>query len=142
MTSAGWSLQRAVFAALIADSKVVGLLGGERVYDHVPRGAAFPYVTFGQSVERDWSTGSDDGSEHILTLHVWSQSAGRKQADTIMAAMRAVLHDRMLALNGYRLINLRHEFADARRDPDGETVHGIMRLRAVTEPIASSARVE
>lgn len=139
MTSAGWSLQRSVFAALTADSKVTGLLGGERVYDHVPRGAAFPYVTFGQSVERDWSTGSEEGSEHILTLHVWSQSAGRKQAEMIMAAMRAVLHDKALTLSGYRLINLRHEFSDARRDPDGETVHGIMRLRALTEPVASPA---
>ena len=134
MTSAGWFLQRAVYRALVGDGKVTELLGGERIYDHVPRGAAFPYVTFGQSVERDWSTGSDAGSEHILTLHVWSQTAGRKQAEAILAAMRAALHDRALALSGYRLINLRHEFSDARRDPDGETVHGIMRLRAVTEP--------
>ena len=142
MTSAGWSLQRSVFQALIADGKLTGLLGGERVYDHVPRGASFPYVTFGQSVERDWSTGGEDGSEHILTLHVWSQSAGRKQAEAIMAAMRRALHDRSLALSGYRLINLRHEFSDARRDPDGETVHGIMRLRAVTEPNDLPARTE
>ena len=37
-------------------------------------------------------------------------------------------------LTGHRLINLRHEFSEARRDPDGETTHGIARFRAVTEP--------
>ena len=57
------------------------------------------------------------------------------QQGEIMAAMRNVLHDKTLALTGYRLVNLRHEFSDARRDPDGETIHGIMRLRAVTEPV-------
>lgn len=135
MASAGWSLQRSVYAALIGDSNVTGLLGGTRIYDHVPRGSVFPYVTFGQSSERDWSTGSEEGCEHVLTLHVWSQAAGRKQAEEIMAAMRNALHDKTLALTGYRLVNLRHEFSDARRDPDGETIHGIVRLRAVTEPV-------
>jgi len=36
-------------------------------------------------------------------------------------------------LSGHRLINLRHEFSEARRDSDGETFHGIARFRAVTE---------
>ncbi len=136
METAGWALQRAIYAALIGDTEVTGLLGGMHVYDHVPRGSSFPYVTIGQTTERDWSTGSGDGGEHLVTLNVWSQAAGRKQAQSIMAAIRARLHDRALALAGYHLVNLRHEFSETRRDPDGETVRGIVRFRAVTEAVA------
>jgi hypothetical protein len=43
------------------------------------------------------------------------------------------LHDAALSLTDHRLINLRHETTDVRRDPDGETYQGIVRFRAVTE---------
>lgn len=52
-----------------------------------------------------------------------------------MAATQAALHDQPLALTGHRLINLRHEFSDVRRDADGDTFHGTVRFRAVTEAI-------
>ena len=135
MPSATWSLQQSIFSALTANAALTTLLGGARVYDDVPQGTDFPYLTFGQSTARDWSTGSDDGDEHILTLHVWSQGRGKKQAHAIMDAVRTALHDQALALAGHRLVNLRHEFSEARRDPDGALVHGITRYRAVTEPV-------
>src|SRR5262245_39109584 len=134
MSSASWSLQQSVFAALTADSALTSLLGGARIYDDVPQGTGLPYLTLGQSTERDWSTGTEDGNEHILTLHVWSNARGKKQAHDIIAAVRSALHDQPLTLTGHRLVNLRHEFSEARRDPDGEAIHGIARFRAVTEP--------
>lgn len=134
MASAGFELQKAVHASLAGDAALLALLGGAHVYDDVPRGVAYPYVTFGQSTERDWSTGSDDGREHLITLHVWSRARGHKEAHEIMSALREVLHDASLTVSGHRLINLRHEFSDALRDADGETYHGTVRYRAVTEP--------
>ena len=134
MASAGWALQKAVHAALTADAALLGLLGGPRVYDDVPQQSAYPYVALGGSTERDWSTATEDGAEHVLTLHVWSRKAGRKEAREIMEALRVVLHDAPLVVDGLRLVNLRHEFSEARRDADGETYHGIVRYRAVTEP--------
>jgi hypothetical protein len=135
MPSAAWALQKAMHAVLTANAAVTALLGGPRIYDDVPRGADFPYLTFGLSTERDWSTGGEEGDEHIVTLHVWSQAAGRKETHEIIGAVRAALHDQPLLLTDHRLVNLRHEFSDARREPDGETYHGIVRLRAVTEPL-------
>lgn len=134
--AAEWSLQKAVFATLNADATLTGLIGAGRVHDDAPQHAAFPYLTFGQSTFTDWSTATDDGAEHVLTLHVWSRAAGKKEAQAIMRAVRRGLHDRSLALEDHRLINLRHELSETSRDPDGETVHGIVRFRAVTEPIA------
>ena len=135
MASAGLELQKSIFSALTSSPAVTGLLGGAHVFDDVPSGAAYPYLTIGESAARDWSTGTEPGDEHILTLHVWSRAAGRMEAHEIMGAVRAALHDVPLTVAGYRLINLRHEFSDARREPDGETYHGVVRYRAVTEPV-------
>jgi hypothetical protein len=134
MSSASWALQQSIFARLASDSGLLALLGSPRIYDDVPQGADFPYLTFAQTLARDWSTGSDDGNEHILTLNVWSQAKGRKEVHEIMGALRTALHDQPLTLSGHRLVNLRHEHSEARRDPDGETYRGIVRFRAVTEP--------
>jgi hypothetical protein len=133
--SASWALQQAVFAALAEDAALLALLGGPRIYDDVPQGTGFPYVTFALSQVRDWSTSTEAGAEHALTLHVWSQAKGRKETHEIMSALGAALHDRPLVLSDHRLVNLRLEQSDARRDTDGETCHGIVRFRAVTEPL-------
>lgn len=133
MSSASWALQKAVHHKLTTSAGVLSQLGGPHVWDHVPRGASYPYVTMGASTERDWSTGSDGGGEHILTLHVWSKAAGRHEAETIARELRAALHDQALTLDGYTLVNLRHELTDTRRDAEHELYHGVVRLRAVTE---------
>jgi hypothetical protein len=136
MPTASFALQKAIHAALTTNPALLALLGGPRVYDHVPRGAAFPYLTFAQSIERDWSTASEPGHEHIVTLHVWSRASGGKEAQEIIGAVRAALHDQPLALTGHRLVNLRQEASEVRRDADGETTQGVVRLRAVTEPVS------
>ena len=136
MTDPGWALQKAVYATLTANGDVLAALGGSHIYDHVPRKTAKPYVTFAQSVVRDWSSGVEEAHEHTLTLHVWAAATGAKKTRAVLAAMRAALHDQELALDGHRLVNLRHEFSEVRRIEDGETINGIMRLRAVTEPDA------
>lgn len=135
MASAAFALQQALHQRLTADANLLALLDGPRVYDDVPVRSQFPYVTFGLTSERDWSTGSDEGSEHSITLHVWSRAKGRKETSAIMDAIHAALHDVVLTLTGFRLVNLRHEFTDARRDADGETYHGTSRFRAVTEAL-------
>lgn len=132
-TAVGWALQQGLFEVLTADAGLISLLGGARIYDDTPQRPQFPYVTISQSFTRDWSTGSELGHEHVITLHIWSQSRGKKEAHAISGALETLLHDTALTLTDHRLVNLRHEFSHIRRDPDGETYHGIVRFRAVTE---------
>lgn len=134
MSSPSWELQKAVFARLAGDAALVALLGGTRIYDDVPRGAAFPYVTFGPNTTRDWSTGTEMGSEHLLTLRAWSKAGGEKEVHLVLEAIRAALHEAAVTLTGHRLVSLRHETSDAMRGADGETYQGIARFRALTEP--------
>ncbi|MCB1526209.1 MAG: DUF3168 domain-containing protein [Hyphomicrobiaceae bacterium] len=133
MASAGLELQAAVYQKLRSDAVLVALLGGPKIYDDVPQQTAFPYITFGHSFMRDWSTASDVGHEHVVTLHVWSRAAGKKKVHEIMSTVEDLLHDRPLPLTGFKLVNFRHEYSDARRDNDGQTYHGTLRYRAVTE---------
>ncbi len=133
MSSAAWELQKAIHQKLVTSPQMLSVLGGPHIWDHVPRGATFPYVTFGITSENDWSTGSEEGGEHIVTLHVWSRAAGRHEVDDLALGIRKALHDKALTLAGHDLVNLRVEFSDARRDVERELFHGVVRLRAVTE---------
>jgi hypothetical protein len=135
MPSSSWALQQAIHAALVADAALLALLGGPRIFDDVPQGQRVPYVTLGQTTVADWSTDLAPAEQHTLTLHVWSRAGGRRETHEIMGALKAALHDRDLALADHRLVYLRHELSEARRDPDADLLHGIVRLRALTEPL-------
>jgi len=134
MSSPAWELQKAIYSRLVADAPLLALLGGARIYDDVPRGAAFPYVTFGPNTTRDWSTGTEPGSEHTVTLRTWTKAGGEKEVHLLLEAIRTALHDITLTLTGHRLVSLRHELSDSARASDGEIYAGVARFRAVTEP--------
>lgn len=135
MTSVGWDLQKAVYAALIANAQLTTLLGAERIYDSPPQAAAFPYIVIDQMQIRDWRTGTEKGFEHILMLHIWSRCDGKREVYDIADAMRAVLDDAEMTLDAHRLVSFTHQYSDLKRDEDGKTFHGIMRFRALTEPL-------
>ena len=61
MAEAAFALQQAIFSRLTGTPALTALLGGARIYDDVPERTEFPYLTFGQSAERDWSTVSEAG---------------------------------------------------------------------------------
>ncbi|MBY0562881.1 MAG: DUF3168 domain-containing protein [Hyphomonadaceae bacterium] len=133
--SAERALIAAIRAAAMADTGVKALVGDPaRIYDDAPEGAVFPYVTLGRVESRAADAASVQGIEHALTLHVWSRYGGRAEALDIIGALRAALHNASLTLTGHRLVLLYASFADVFRAGDAQTTHGVLRLRAVTEP--------
>ena len=134
MPTASAALRAAIHDALVADAPLTALLGGPRVYDEPPPNVAFPYVTLGEARVGDFSTGSERGEEHQLTLHAWSRQGGHKEAHLIAGALLQALDDAPLSLADHRLVNLRFTIADVRREADGRTYHALVRFRAVTEP--------
>ncbi|WP_238120802.1 MULTISPECIES: DUF3168 domain-containing protein [unclassified Xanthobacter] len=135
LTSPALALRKAIHGALAADGPLLALLGGARIFDVPPKDAAFPFVALGEAVVSDWSTATEAGAEHALTLHAFSRSGGRAEAYALAAAVQAALHDVPLALTGHRLANLRATTAEVVRDKDGRTFHALVRFRAVTEPL-------
>ena len=134
-TSPALALQTGLRAALLADADLVTALGGEQVFDDVPRDTTFPYITIGEIETRDWSTQTSRGNEHTVTVHVWSRYRGRKQVQDLIAEVDRILDGAAPPLANQRLVNLSTIFWTALREPDGEVYRGTVRLRAVTEPI-------
>lgn len=135
MSASAVALRAAIYTALASDTALAELLGGPKIFDEPPRATPFPYVTLAESRVLDFSTGTEAGDEHQVTLHAWSQQGGHREAHLIAAAVLQTLDDAALALDGHRLVNLRFTTADVRRESDGRTYRAVIRFRAVTEPI-------
>jgi hypothetical protein len=133
--SASWALQQAIYATLSSDDGVKALLGDPpRVFDAPPRDAAFPYCVIGDDAASDWSTATEQGSEHIVSVHVWSRASGHREAKLIADAVQDALDGAELSVTGQSLIDLRWLDTNVSRDADGETVRAALRFRAVLEP--------
>lgn len=137
MVQASAELQTTIVKTLTSDIGLMALLGGPKIFDRIPERAKFPYLTLGRTSVVDWSTGTEDGAEHILTLHIWSKGGGKAETFEIMDRVTNQLHDAHLPIDGHRLVTLQLQFAEARQEPESTAYHGILRFRAVTEPLAS-----
>jgi hypothetical protein len=126
-------LQAGLFAALGSDADLTALIGAGRIHDHVKPGAPLPYVVIGDGTAVDAGGIEVDAQEHTLTIHCWSETPSTLQVKRMVAAVRAALHDRPPVLEAGRCTNLRCEYHETIRDPDGITHHGVMRFRAATQ---------
>lgn len=128
------ALRRAIHTALTNDPALTAALGEGRIHDLPPASPAFPYVTLGEAQVSDWSTATEAGAEHRLSLACWSRQGGHAEAHQLAHLVQQALHDAPLALDGQRLVNLRFTSAEIRREPGARSYRALLRFRAVTEP--------
>ena len=129
------ALQKAIVQKLRDDAAIIALLGGAKIHDRPPRREQPPYVALGDIEARAWNTFTARGTEHKVTLHIWSEHGGRRQAYEIIARIDELLDDAALTLTDHHLVNLRSVFWTALRARDGRLFHGLLRLRATTHPL-------
>lgn len=130
------ALHKALLDTLRADPALKALLGDPaRVFDEPPEPRVYPMVVLGRAETRPWGGLDGEGVEHALTLTCLSHFDGAEEAKAIVAAVRAALHDARPALDGHRLVSLRVTYADIFRAPAWRPLHGVVRVRAVTEPL-------
>jgi len=136
-----WPLQQAIDTALRADATLIALLadGADGIYDGAPQDSAFPYVVIGEDTVKPNDTKTEDGAEVMITIDTWDSpddpaaAIGFSLTKRIMRAIKDVLDKASLSVTGHTLILLRHDFQTTLRDPDGLTVHGVQRFRALTQ---------
>ncbi len=132
--SAALALQTAIVATLRADAPLAALVGAA-IHDGAPQNAGFPHVVLADFASLPWDTATEEGEEHRATILSWSRKGGRREVHEINAALIAALDGAALGLAGHHLVDLRVEGADSRRQPDGKTWRGRVRLVAFTEPL-------
>lgn len=130
MSVGQFALQSSIYTALNVSAITSTLACG--VYDEVVEGNSYPFITLGEETAIDYSTNNLVGAETTINIHIWSRYKGSKQTKEIMDKVHDLLHDVSLSVSGVNLINLRFEYSDIMRDPDGITRHGVMRFRAIT----------
>ena len=130
------AVQKAIYQRLSAALSVP-------VYDHIPQGAAFPYVVIGADTAIPWDTKSSAGQEYTLTVHCWDAlKAGRKSVKAVMDAIHAALHrqEALIPVEGASLTEIVQEYAESFQETgyEGDSdhyYHGVQRFRAMVEDI-------
>lgn len=118
--------------AIVAQLKAAAVSGG-RIYDKVPEGPTFPYVTIGSSFEIQDDADCIPGVEIDFRLHVWSRAPGFPECLRVAEATRAALHRQELTLDENAFVLVEHIRTDKLRDPDGLTSHAVVEFRAIVE---------
>jgi len=127
------ALRRAIVAHLGADSALVALLAGAKIYDEAPRGVEPPYVLFAELQIRDWSTTESRGAEQLLTLAIVSTQRGTRDSLDLAQRVIDLLDEAPLILDGHALIDLRFQTLETRREQNGRFARANLRFRATTE---------
>lgn len=135
MTAPAFILQKAIYQWLKSDAALTAMLSDTGFYDAPTPGARFPYVTFGRASGYDWSSGTERGQEIFLTLQIWSNRRGRREAAAIMAAIDERLRAFDPQMDGLRLVLLDRDLQDIRHDSEAALYRGTARYRALVEEV-------
>lgn len=102
------------------------------VWDAVPQGSPYPYVTIDtvQSTDNPYLTLRV--SNRFVYLTVWSRDYGQAQAIETMGQISEI-HETPLALSTGSVVSVRVERTLTAREQDGLTIKGHVTLRILTQ---------
>ena len=103
------------------------------VYDAVPQGAAYPYVTLDSEVSNNYDFLSARKDERFHFLTVWSESRGQEEIKRIFTQIDAALAGYEVTLDTGSIVSILVDSTSTRRDADNVTFQGTAILRVVTE---------
>lgn len=125
-------------AAEPVQAMIYGALDGSisvPVYDEVPAGTAFPYVTIGDAIETRDDAHNRAGKNILATIHVWSRDTSSEEAQGISREIDALLdhQQKTLSVSGWTLVLIENELTRLLRVPNaGEgtaTRHAVLQYR-------------
>jgi hypothetical protein len=114
-----WPLQQALHAAISGDAGCAAFFG-PRIFDGAPpagpdAAAEGLYLTIGDETVVDWSTASDRGARHQVTLTVHAPRHGFAEAKQAAAAVSEVVLEGALSPSRGRVVSARFVGARTRR---------------------------
>lgn len=98
------------------------------VYDAVPHGAPYPFVSFGQDdIAMAMDTDDSNGVELRTRIHIWSRYQGTLELRAIATDIYDLLHKQHLDATGFITCDAQETVTVL--DPDGKTRHAIATYR-------------
>jgi len=127
------SLQSNLVARLRGNAALTTALGGaNKVFDYVPQRTPYPYVVYYETDRFEQDTSAGRSSEHLISIHAWSDQEGSRQAQAILQLCDELLQDYApIALVNHRLVNLK--FVSADQVKEDQVYHAVAQYRAYTE---------
>lgn len=113
---ARWLLA-AIHRRLADDAALNAIIGADGVRDRLLPRPKLLCILFGEMETRDYSTSTEIGEEHFLTLEIWSDGEGRREAQEIAGLVHDLLHDAALVLDGAVLVSLLRVSTRTRSEP-------------------------
>lgn len=97
-------LQKTIFDALKADAVLADAPLSGRIFGDVPDNLVFPYIRIGEFETQPWRTMTRPGEEVLITVHIFSDERGNKEAQGIRDRVNRVLGDNIdLTVVGFAL---------------------------------------
>ena len=125
---AGRTLRKIVMDRIIAQGPA---LGG-RVYDRATEGTAYPFVSMGPSDWVDESVECIKARSISLQIDVWGSRSNKGAledlTDDVATALDGFSDEDRLTMHPIRIMSVQ-----VMDDPDGSTVHGIVRIEVDVE---------
>lgn len=132
MTDPVLELQGAIVARLMADPAVTSLVGN-RVFDNVPAGVSYPYVSMGPSDALSDDVDCITGFDITFQVDAWSDAVGFPEVWRVADAVRRALLASDLSLTENALVTFDHRQTRVMRDRNGLTSHAAMTFTAFAE---------
>lgn len=109
-------IQTAIFNKLKADNTLMSMIKG--VFDDVDEDQGFPYVVIGEATENPFNTFGKNGKESTITIHIWSDYKGFKEALDILKQLNSLLDDANFTMSDHNLVLIQYDNAQTIRDED------------------------
>lgn len=127
MSDPGLALQKALFEKLSETLSAP-------VFDAVPAGTSYPYVTLDYEVSTNSTPVSGKKRENrLFYLSVWSSYQGQAEVKRINGEISAALDEVALQLSTGTAVSVRVVRTETNREPDGKTYMGAVTLRIITQ---------
>lgn len=127
MSNPGLALQKALFERLSTSLSAP-------VFDAVPAGTPYPYVTFDYEVTDNTTPVSGEKRENrLFYLSVWSSYQGQAEVKRINGEIADALDEVALPLASGTAVSVRVLRTETNREPDGKTYMGSVTLRIITQ---------
>lgn len=119
-----------IIARLTGSASLMSMVSN-KVYNHVPQDTALPIVRARWDGVTEWDTKTSDGFDGSISIDIWTDHRGDKQALAIADIIYVLFHNAEFTLAAGQSLMIRYVMSDSFIEPDGLTHHTVMKFRHI-----------